>query len=94
MDFQQRCCAPNRASQRAFRERKERYVRELESQLQVLQQRYKDLLKSYLEKTEKVAKLKQQIQELTAEIDKLPSPQTSIYDSPDVFDMIPYPDRS
>jgi bZIP transcription factor len=43
----QRRRAQNRASQRAFRERKERHVKSLEQQLEDLHQQYEELLQAY-----------------------------------------------
>jgi hypothetical protein len=43
----QRRRAQNRASQRAFRERKERHVKNLEQQLEDLHQQYEELLQAY-----------------------------------------------
>lgn len=67
----QRRRAQNRASQRAFRERKERHLKSVESQLHNLQGLHHDLLQSYNQQAEEVARLKQRIQELTSEIEKL-----------------------
>ncbi|KAL1982236.1 hypothetical protein VTN96DRAFT_1605 [Rasamsonia emersonii] len=69
MQFRRR--AQNRASQRAFRERKERHLKSVESQLHNLQSLHHDLLQSYNQQAEEVARLKQRIQELTSEIEKL-----------------------
>ncbi|KAL2008311.1 hypothetical protein VTN00DRAFT_8293 [Thermoascus crustaceus] len=63
--------AQNRASQRAFRERKEKHVKNLESQLQTLHERHQDLLQSYSRQADEVTRLNEKIKELTTEIDLL-----------------------
>ncbi|WEW56808.1 hypothetical protein PRK78_002263 [Emydomyces testavorans] len=61
----------NRASQRAFRERKERHVRALENQLQCLHEQHQDLLQSYTRQSEEVRNLNVKINELISELDTL-----------------------
>ncbi|KAK2818448.1 hypothetical protein FQN49_007891 [Arthroderma sp. PD_2] len=56
--------AQNRASQRAFRERKEKHVKGLESQLQTLHEQYQNLLQSYNSQANEVDSLKKRVQEL------------------------------
>lgn len=46
-DFQQRRRAQNRASQRAFRDRKEKYTKELGERLQELETKHQNLMQSY-----------------------------------------------
>lgn len=66
----------------------------MESQLHNLQGLHHDLLQSYNQQAEEVSRLKQRIQELTSEIDKLRNDAGSnslSLDLPATFDMIPYP---
>ena len=63
----QRRRAQNRASQRAFRERKERHVKNLEQQLEDLHQRYQDLLRCYDEQKEEIYNLKEQLHEVSSD---------------------------
>jgi len=67
--------AQNRASQRAFRERKEKHVKGLEHQLEDLHERHQDLLSSYTRQADEVTKLNNRISELTAELNALRSCQ-------------------
>ena len=88
----QRRRAQNRASQRAFRERKERHVKGLEHQLEDLHDKHQDLLQSYSRKADEVAKLNARIAELNSEIEALQtSPDLSFSDflTPDKFDAVP-----
>lgn len=64
----QRRRAQNRASQRAFRERKEKHVKGLEHQLEELHEKHQDLLQSYSKQTEEVSRLNVRISELSAEL--------------------------
>ncbi|KAL1964124.1 hypothetical protein VTN77DRAFT_7212 [Rasamsonia byssochlamydoides] len=92
MQFRRR--AQNRASQHAFRERKERHLKNVESQLQNLQGLHHDLLQSYNQQAQEVSRLKERIQELMSEIEKLRNDNASdsqSFDLPATFDMIPYP---
>ncbi|KAL2222571.1 hypothetical protein M432DRAFT_8442 [Thermoascus aurantiacus ATCC 26904] len=100
--------AQNRASQRAFRERKEKHVKNLESQLQTLHERHQELLHSYSRQADEVTRLNEKIKELTTEIDLLRSSNTTAHANellpastsgfndmllmPDKFDAVPYPD--
>lgn len=68
---EQRRRAQNRASQRAFRERKEKHVKGLEHQLEDLYEKHQDLLQSYTRQAEEVAKLNTRIAELNAELTSL-----------------------
>lgn len=70
----QRRRAQNRASQRAFRERKEKHVKGLESQLEALNERHQDLLVSYTKQATHAARLSAQIAQLQAQIKTLHSP--------------------
>lgn len=69
----QRRRAQNRASQRAFRERKEKHVKLLEDQLQLLHDQHHSLLHSYSQQTMKVSELNEQIEKLTSELNFLRS---------------------
>ncbi|OCT49351.1 hypothetical protein CLCR_05078 [Cladophialophora carrionii] len=64
----QRRRAQNRASQRAFRERKERHLRSLKATLETIGDKHRKLLDSYSQQSEAVMKLKGRIAELNAQI--------------------------
>lgn len=64
----QRRRAQNRASQRAFRERKEKHVKGLEHQLEELHEKHQDLLQSYTKQADEVSRLKARIVQLSAEL--------------------------
>ncbi|EXJ74506.1 uncharacterized protein A1O5_02802 [Cladophialophora psammophila CBS 110553] len=64
----QRRRAQNRASQRAFRERKEKHLRSLKSTLTDLGEKHQRLLVSYSRQSEVVMKLKGRIADLHAQI--------------------------
>jgi len=70
----QRRRAQNRASQRAFRERKERHVKNLEQQLEDLHQQYEELLRAYDEQKEEIFNLRTEMQELHSEPETLQVP--------------------
>jgi hypothetical protein len=76
-DVRQRRRAQNRASQRAFRERKDRHLRSLKVTLESLGQKHQCLLNSYSQQSEAVIQLKHRIAELQMEIATLSTPQTS-----------------
>ncbi|EXJ55101.1 hypothetical protein A1O7_08026 [Cladophialophora yegresii CBS 114405] len=81
--------AQNRASQRAFRERKEKHVKGLERQLEDLHEKHQDLLQSYTRQADEVSKLNGRISELTAELNTLRSCQDQSFSEmlmPDKFD--------
>ncbi|ETI20648.1 hypothetical protein G647_06990 [Cladophialophora carrionii CBS 160.54] len=81
--------AQNRASQRAFRERKEKHVKGLERQLEDLHEKHQDLLQSYTRQADEVSKLNGRISELTAELNALRSCQDQSFSEmlmPDKFD--------
>ncbi|EXJ68634.1 uncharacterized protein A1O5_08428 [Cladophialophora psammophila CBS 110553] len=81
--------AQNRASQRAFRERKEKHVKGLERQLEDLHEKHQDLLQSYTRQADEVTKLNGRIAELTAELNALRSCQDQSFSEmlmPDKFD--------
>jgi AP-1-like factor len=69
----QRRRAQNRASQRAFRERKEKHVKGLEHQLEDLHEKHQDLLQSYTRQADEVTKLNHRIAELNSELQTLQS---------------------
>jgi len=60
--------AQNRASQRAFRERKEKHVKGLETQLEALNERHQDLLVSYTKQADNIVRLSSHIAQLQAQI--------------------------
>ena len=64
----QRRRAQNRASQRAFRERKDRHLRNLKATLENLGDKHRNLLDSYSQQSESVMKLKVRIAELQSQI--------------------------
>ena len=66
----------NRASQRTFRERKEKHVKDLERQLEELYGKHQNLLSSYDKQTNEVLKLRDTIEALTAELSKVRYYQT------------------
>lgn len=85
----QRRRAQNRASQRAFRERKEKHLKGLEHQLEDLHEKHQDLLQSYTRQADEVTKLNNRIAELTAELGTLRSCQDQSFSEmliPDKFD--------
>lgn len=86
---EQRRRAQNRASQRAFRERKEKHVKGLEHQLEDLHEKHQDLLQSYTRQADEVSKLNGRISELTSELSSLRSGQDQSFSEmlmPDKFD--------
>lgn len=88
----QRRRAQNRASQRAFRERKEKHVKGLEHQLEDLHEKHQDLLQSYSRQADEVAKLNSKIAELASEIDMLRSQSDVSFSellTPEKFDAVP-----
>ncbi|KAL2437189.1 hypothetical protein ABEF95_016734 [Exophiala dermatitidis] len=81
--------AQNRASQRAFRERKEKHLKGLEHQLEDLHEKHQDLLQSYTRQADEVTKLNNRIAELTTELGTLRSCQDQSFSEmliPDKFD--------
>lgn len=64
----QRRRAQNRASQRAFRERKEKHVKGLEHQLEELHEKHQDLLQSYSKQVDEVSRLNARIAHLSSEL--------------------------
>ncbi|KAK4944497.1 hypothetical protein LTR10_016171 [Elasticomyces elasticus] len=87
--------AQNRASQRAFRERKERHVKGLEYQLETLNEKHQDLLASYSKQASNITKLNGRIAQLQARIraTKLANEQASQASNtqvPDSFDAFAF----
>lgn len=78
----QRRRAQNRASQRAFRERKERHVKNLEQQLEELHHQYEELLIAYKQQKWVLSNLKSELQDVRSEISPLQVPQNSPLELP------------
>lgn len=77
----------NRASQRAYRDRKDKQLKALEVQIAQWQAKHQGLCCSYTEQTSEVRKLKAEIEELTS---KIIAVQTGLLaQSPLEFDMVP-----
>ena len=76
----QRRRAQNRASQRAFRERKERHVKNLEQQLEDLHHQYKELRRAYDQQQEEVVNLKAELKALHSKKAALQMPPNSPLD--------------
>ena len=69
----QRRRAQNRASQRAFRERKEKHVQHLEHELEELESKHRDLSRSYSDLDRTHAQLKQEVKQLRSELESVKS---------------------
>lgn len=85
----QRRRAQNRASQRAFRERKEKHVKGLEHQLEELHEKHQDLLQSYSKQADEVSRLNGRIAQLSAELSVVRHCQNSTFNEvilPERFD--------
>ncbi|KEF61285.1 uncharacterized protein A1O9_02850 [Exophiala aquamarina CBS 119918] len=67
--------AQNRASQRAFRERKDRHLKGLEYQLEHLSSKHQDLMQSYMKQSEGVVKLNSRLTELRTQVKALKTHQ-------------------
>lgn len=65
--------AQNRASQRAFRERKEKHVQHLEHELEELENKHRTLEKSYTDLDSTHAQLKQEVKHLRSELESVKS---------------------
>ena len=72
-NFGQRRRAQNRASQRAFRERKEKHVQHLEHELEELETKHRDLSRSYSDLDRTHAQLKQEVKQLRSELESVKS---------------------
>ncbi|EXJ78738.1 hypothetical protein A1O1_09140 [Capronia coronata CBS 617.96] len=83
--------AQNRASQRAFRERKERHVKGLEYQLETLNEKHQDLLESYTKQSDIATKLNQHVAQLQTEIKalKLRNEQDLLFHGPSTQSLSP-----
>ena len=92
LTLQQRRRAQNRASQRAFRERKEIHVKGLQGQLEQLHETHQDLLQTYNKQSKQVKDLNTKIAKLVAELDACRSRQATnstsfaAWDFPQNFD--------
>lgn len=64
----QRRKSQNRASQRAFRQRKESHVKNVIKRLEELQEQHRDLMQSYNDEAGKVAELKARVTELSEQL--------------------------
>ncbi|KIW20553.1 hypothetical protein PV08_01128 [Exophiala spinifera] len=90
--------AQNRASQRAFRERKDRHVKGLEYQLETLNEKHQDLLTSYSKQADNIARLYNRITDLQDQIRKakvtndhgVVSQSTNSNPTPDCFDAFTF----
>ena len=60
--------AQNRASQRAFRERKEKHVKSLETQLELLHEKHQDLLCTFNKQSDSVDKLNRKVEKLKGDL--------------------------
>lgn len=82
--------AQNRASQRAFRERKEKHVQHLEYELEELEKKHGKLSRSYTDLDSTHAKLKQEVKQLRIELESVKSSREgSVNENPrsnDFFD--------
>ena len=78
----QRRRAQNRASQRAFRERKERHVKNLEEQLEELHQQYEELRRVYEQQKEDISNLKEELHGFRSRSDAFQVSQNSPLDFP------------
>lgn len=76
----QRRRAQNRASQRAFRERKEKHVQHLEHELEELETKHQNLSKSYTDLDSTHSKLKREVQQLRAELETMRTPRDTSMD--------------
>ncbi|KAL9138471.1 MAG: hypothetical protein Q9175_000312 [Cornicularia normoerica] len=75
--------AQNRASQRAFRERKEKHVQHLEHELEELEAKHRNLSRSYTDLDSTHAKLKQEVKQLRSELESVKSsPEGSVSEHP------------
>ncbi|KAL2052238.1 hypothetical protein ABVK25_007397 [Lepraria finkii] len=74
--------AQNRASQRAFRERKEKHVQHLEHELEELETKHRTLEKSYTDLDSTHAQLKQEVKQLRKELDSVKSSREGSINEP------------
>ena len=89
----QRRRAQNRASQRAFRERKEKHVQHLEHELEELETKHQNLSRSYTDLDRTHAQLKQEVKQLRSELESVKSSREgSVNENPqpeNFFDHFP-----
>ncbi len=87
----QRRRAQNRASQRAFRERKEKHVQQLEHQLEDLESKHQTLANSYTALDTTHHHLKREVEQLRSQIASMKSSREgsilSEITTPDMFDQ-------
>ena len=82
-NLDQRRRAQNRASQRAFRERKEKHVQHLEHELEELETKHQNLSRSYTDLDSRHGKLKQEVKQLRSELESVKSSREgSVNDNP------------
>lgn len=67
----QRRRAQNRASQRAFRERKEKHVQHLEHELEDLETKHRTLARSYTDLDTTASQLREEVKQLRSELDSV-----------------------
>jgi hypothetical protein len=72
----------NRIAQRTFRERKDRYIQNLEGHIKELNTKHQDLLMSYKRSTEQVTTLYTQLLDIQSELDYLRSTRAQDPSSP------------
>ncbi|KIV95965.1 hypothetical protein PV10_03552 [Exophiala mesophila] len=86
---QMRRRAQNRASQRAFRDRKEKYIRHLKQQIQILSQQHDTLMESATRQTALVTTLGRRLIELETRLRETRKRQQEKTDGPGDDDAIP-----
>jgi AP-1-like transcription factor len=79
----------NRAAQKAFRQRKEKYVKDLEHQLEDLHLKHQNLLQSYVRQVDQVSHLNARVQTLKLENESLRLHFFNGIPTPDRFDANP-----
>ena len=88
-DTLQRRRAQNRASQRAFRDRKEKYIRHLKQRIQILSQQHDSLMESATRQTALVTMLGRRLIELETRLSETRERQQENTDGPGDYDAIP-----
>ncbi|MCJ1272367.1 hypothetical protein MMC21_000153 [Puttea exsequens] len=81
--------AQNRASQRAFRERKEKHVQHLEHELEELESKHRTLTKSYTDLDSNHAQLQQEVKALKSELEVVKSSRESSVNASDATSQQP-----
>ena len=84
----QRRRAQNRASQRAFRERMEKYANNLGHQVEELHEKHQSLLQSYDKQADQVSQLNSYIAELSTELITMRQYQDSSVSGPYVIRQV------